>query len=96
MLYKRVSNLFNLQNRKFSATYFPIKKIQDLGVIVICIFAVYYSLQLEGSFRFDRSFSYDVIPSSSDKESDEAENKMPPPLVTDLNGNGVNEVMVMQ
>ncbi|XP_024542548.1 uncharacterized protein LOC9648148 [Selaginella moellendorffii] len=64
---------------------------RDLGILIISAFAIFFSLQNEGNFSFKESWFHVVDEAYPIKH--EAE-RLPPPLVTDLNADGRNEVIV--
>ncbi|KAH7314480.1 hypothetical protein KP509_21G004500 [Ceratopteris richardii] len=64
---------------------------RDLAILLLSAFAIFYSLQNEGNFSFRESWFHFLEDSNPFKH--EAE-RLPPPLVTDLNGDGRKEVLV--
>ncbi|CAM6104584.1 unnamed protein product [Calypogeia fissa] len=64
---------------------------RDLGILILCAFAIFFSLQHEGGFSFREAWYHSLDDSYPIKH--EAE-RLPPPLVTDLNGDGRKEILV--
>uniref|UniRef100_A0A453MNQ3 FG-GAP repeat-containing protein n=1 Tax=Aegilops tauschii subsp. strangulata TaxID=200361 RepID=A0A453MNQ3_AEGTS len=64
---------------------------RDLGILLLAAFAVFFSLQHEGDFSFREAWyhlSDDGFPIKHDAD------RLPPPLVADLNGDGRREVLL--
>ncbi|KAL9241667.1 hypothetical protein vseg_015750 [Gypsophila vaccaria] len=63
---------------------------RDLAILMLAAFAIFFSLQHEGEFSFRESWFHllDDYPIKYKAE------RLPPPLVTDLNGDGKKEVLV--
>jgi len=64
---------------------------RDLGILLLAAFAVFFSLQHEGDFSFREAWyhlSDDGYPIKHDAD------RLPPPLVADLNGDGRPEVLL--
>ncbi|KAL4351814.1 hypothetical protein GQ457_06G039990 [Hibiscus cannabinus] len=63
---------------------------RDLSVLMLSAFAIFFSLQHEGDFSFREAWFHlsDEYPIKYEAE------RLPPPLVADLNGDGKNEVLV--
>ncbi|KAG6549554.1 hypothetical protein Mapa_008935 [Marchantia paleacea] len=64
---------------------------RDLGILILCAFAIFFSLQHEGGFSFREAWFHSLDESYPIKH--EAE-RLPPPIVTDLNGDGRKEILV--
>lgn len=64
---------------------------RDLAILLLSAFAIFFSLQNEGNFSFKEGWFHFLDDSNPFKH--EAE-RLPPPLVTDLNGDGRREVLV--
>lgn len=64
---------------------------RDLAILLLSAFAIFFSLQNEGNFSFKEAWFHFLDDSYPFKH--EAE-RLPPPLVTDLNGDGRKEVLV--
>lgn len=63
---------------------------RDLGILLLSAFAIFFSLQHGGDFSFKESWFHlaDEYPIKYDAE------RLPPPIVVDLNGDGKLEVLV--
>ncbi|KAL9670177.1 hypothetical protein QQ045_007728 [Rhodiola kirilowii] len=63
---------------------------RDLAILMLAAFAIFFSLQHEGDFSFKEAWFhlYDDYPIKYEAE------RLPPPLVYDLNGDGKIEVLV--
>uniref|UniRef100_A0A7N0UBT2 FG-GAP repeat-containing protein n=1 Tax=Kalanchoe fedtschenkoi TaxID=63787 RepID=A0A7N0UBT2_KALFE len=63
---------------------------RDLAILMLAAFAIFFSLQHEGDFSFKEAWYhlYDDYPIKYEAE------RLPPPLVSDLNGDGKREVLV--
>ncbi|KAL8168019.1 hypothetical protein V2J09_009518 [Rumex salicifolius] len=63
---------------------------RDLAILILCAFAIFFSLQHEGDFSFREAWFH-----LSDEYliKYEAE-RLPPPIVADMNGDGKKEVLV--
>lgn len=64
---------------------------RDLAILLLSAFAIFFSLQNEGRFSFREAWFHFVDDSYPFKHEVE---RLPPPLVTDLNGDGHKEVLV--
>lgn len=64
---------------------------RDLGIVLLCTFALFFAVQNEGSFSFKEAWFY---PRSDDTVVKHEAERLPPPIVTDLNGDGRKEVIV--
>ncbi|KAJ7513865.1 hypothetical protein O6H91_23G017300 [Diphasiastrum complanatum] len=64
---------------------------RDLGILLISALAIFFSLQNEGNFSFKEGWFHYLEESYPLKHEGE---RLPPPIVTDLNGDGQNEVIV--
>eukprot|EP00249_Psilotum_nudum_P018309 c26740_g1_i2 orf=290-2380(+) len=64
---------------------------RDLGILLLCAFAIFFSLQNEGDFSFREAWFYPLDDSYPFKHEAEL---LPPPVVTDLNGDGHKEILV--
>lgn len=63
---------------------------RDLAILILCAFAIFFSLQHEGDFSFREAWFHLLDDYPIKYEAD----RLPPPLVTDLNGDGKKEVLV--
>ncbi|XP_068646390.1 uncharacterized protein [Aristolochia californica] len=63
---------------------------RDLGILLLSAFAIFFSLQREGDFSFREAWFHllDDYPIKYEAE------RLPPPIVADLNGDGKSEVLV--
>ncbi|OWM66412.1 hypothetical protein CDL15_Pgr013629 [Punica granatum] len=63
---------------------------RDLAILMLSAFAIFFSLQHEGDFSFREAWLHlsDEYPIKYEAE------RLPPPLVADLNGDGKKEVLV--
>uniref|UniRef100_A0A2N9GQ62 FG-GAP repeat-containing protein n=1 Tax=Fagus sylvatica TaxID=28930 RepID=A0A2N9GQ62_FAGSY len=63
---------------------------RDLAILMLSAFAIFFSLQHEGDFSFREAWMHlsDEYPIKYESE------RLPPPIVTDLNGDGKKEVLV--
>ncbi|KAM7516178.1 hypothetical protein LguiA_005761 [Lonicera macranthoides] len=63
---------------------------RDLAILMLCAFAIFFSLQHEGDFSFKEAWFHlsDEYPIKYEGE------RLPPPIVADLNGDGRKEVLV--
>ncbi|OAY74659.1 hypothetical protein ACMD2_02370 [Ananas comosus] len=63
---------------------------RDLGILLLAAFAIFFSLQHEGDFSFKEAWFHlsDEYPIKYEAE------RLPPPVVVDLNGDGKSEVLV--
>ncbi|XP_034683442.1 uncharacterized protein LOC117912818 [Vitis riparia] len=63
---------------------------RDLAILMLSAFAIFFSLQHEGDFSFKEAWFHlsDEYPIKYEAE------RLPPPLVADLNGDGKKEVLV--
>lgn len=63
---------------------------RDLAILMLSAFAIFFSLQHEGDFSFREAWFHlsDEYPIKYEGE------RLPPPVVTDLNGDGKKEVLV--
>ncbi|KAG0462172.1 hypothetical protein HPP92_020648 [Vanilla planifolia] len=63
---------------------------RDLGILMLSAFAIFFSLQHEGDFSFKEAWLHlsDEYPIKYEAE------RLPPPIVADLNGDGKSEVLV--
>ncbi|KAL4644291.1 hypothetical protein ACB092_02G154300 [Castanea dentata] len=63
---------------------------RDLAILMLASFAIFFSLQHEGDFSFREAWMHlsDEYPIKFESE------RLPPPIVTDLNGDGKKEVLV--
>ncbi|KAL4186714.1 hypothetical protein AMTRI_Chr09g15370 [Amborella trichopoda] len=63
---------------------------RDLGILLLAAFAIFFSLQHEGDFSFREAWYHlsDDYPIKYEAE------RLPPPIVADLNGDGRAEVLV--
>ncbi|EPS63979.1 hypothetical protein M569_10795, partial [Genlisea aurea] len=63
---------------------------RDLAILLLSAFAIFFSLQHEGDFSFKEAWFHlsDEYPIKYEDE------RLPPPIVVDLNGDGKNEVLV--
>ncbi|GAB2282792.1 hypothetical protein Dimus_017327 [Dionaea muscipula] len=63
---------------------------RDLAILMLCAFAIFFSLQHEGDFSFREAWFhlFDDYPIKYEGE------RLPPPIVADLNGDGKREVLV--
>ncbi|KAI5078865.1 hypothetical protein GOP47_0006536 [Adiantum capillus-veneris] len=64
---------------------------RDLAILLLSAFAIFFSLQNEGNVSFKEGWFHFLDESNPFKH--EAD-RLPPPLVTDLNGDGRKEVLV--
>lgn len=65
---------------------------RDLGILILSIFSVFISFQHEGSFSFKEGFYYPLDESSNPVEHESE--RLPPPVVVDLNGDGHSEIVL--
>eukprot|EP00892_Ulva_mutabilis_P008601 jgi/Ulvmu1/6112/UM027_0090.1 len=65
---------------------------RDFGVILLSIFALYWSLQHEGAYEYKEAFFYKL---RYNDELGSAHYPLPRPVVADLNGDGANEVLLV-
>ncbi|KAI7756807.1 hypothetical protein M8C21_014478 [Ambrosia artemisiifolia] len=63
---------------------------RDLAILMLAAFAIFFSLQHEGDFSFKEAW-YHLLDEYPIKYEGE---RLPPPIVTDLNGDGKTEVLV--
>ncbi|KAI7747443.1 hypothetical protein M8C21_000144 [Ambrosia artemisiifolia] len=63
---------------------------RDLAILMLAAFAIFFSLQHEGDFSFKEAW-YHLLDEYPIKYEGE---RLPPPIVTDLNGDGKKEVLV--
>ncbi|ONK73652.1 uncharacterized protein A4U43_C04F33860 [Asparagus officinalis] len=63
---------------------------RDLGILLLSAFAIFFSLQHGGDFSFKEAWMHptDDYPIKYDAE------RLPPPVVADLNGDGKSEILV--
>ncbi|XP_074576516.1 uncharacterized protein LOC141833031 [Curcuma longa] len=63
---------------------------RDLGILLLAAFALFFSLQQEGYFSFKEAWFHlsDEYPIKFEAE------RLPPPVVVDLNGDGKSEILV--
>lgn len=63
---------------------------RDLGILMLAAFAIFFSLQHEGDLSFKEAWFHitDEYPIMYEAE------RLPPPIVADLNGDGKSEVLV--
>lgn len=63
---------------------------RDLAILMLCAFAIFFSLQHEGDFSFREAWFHlsEEYPIKYEAE------RLPPPIVADLNGDGKKEVLV--
>ncbi|XP_072984173.1 uncharacterized protein [Typha latifolia] len=63
---------------------------RDLSILLLAAFAIFFSLQHEGDFSFREAWVHfsEEYPIKYEAE------RLPPPVVADLNGDGKNEVLV--
>ncbi|CAA7391968.1 unnamed protein product [Spirodela intermedia] len=63
---------------------------RDLGILLLCAFAIFFSLQHEGDFSFKEAWFHlsDEYPIKYEAD------RLPPPIIADLNGDGKSEVLV--
>ncbi|XP_024976467.1 uncharacterized protein LOC112514307 [Cynara cardunculus var. scolymus] len=63
---------------------------RDLAILMLAAFAIFFSLQHEGDFSFKEAWYHlsDEYPIKYEGE------RLPPPIVSDLNGDGKKEVLV--
>lgn len=63
---------------------------RDLAILMLCAFAIFFSLQHEGDFSFREAWFHlsEEYPIKYEAE------RLPPPLVADLNGDGKKEILV--
>ncbi|XP_047310479.1 uncharacterized protein LOC124914052 [Impatiens glandulifera] len=63
---------------------------RDLAILMLCAFVIFFSLQNEGDFSFRESWFHlsEEYPIKYEGE------RLPPPIVADLNGDGKTEVLV--
>jgi hypothetical protein len=54
---------------------------RDVGILLLALFAVYWSLQHEGTFQYRKAFYYDI---PRDERFAEEEHKLPPVVVVRL------------
>lgn len=64
---------------------------RDLAILLLSAFAIFFSLQNEGNFSFREGWFHVLDDSYPFRHEVE---RLPPPLVTDLNGDGHKEVLV--
>ncbi|KAE8794233.1 hypothetical protein D1007_31116 [Hordeum vulgare] len=64
---------------------------RDLGILLLAAFAVFFLLQHEGDFSF-REVWYHLLDEGYPIKHDA--DRLPPPLVADLNGDGRREVLL--
>ncbi|KAK1588636.1 hypothetical protein Q3G72_025282 [Acer saccharum] len=63
---------------------------RDLAILMLCAFAVFFSLQHEGDFSFREAWFHLSEEYPIKYEGD----RLPPPIVADLNGDGKKEILV--
>ncbi|KAJ4785577.1 tRNA uridine 5-carboxymethylaminomethyl modification enzyme MnmG [Rhynchospora pubera] len=63
---------------------------RDLGILLLAALAIFFSLQHEGDFTFREAW----VHFSEDYPVKYEAERLPPPLVTDLNGDGKAEILV--
>ncbi|XP_010679823.2 uncharacterized protein LOC104895102 [Beta vulgaris subsp. vulgaris] len=63
---------------------------RDLAILMLAAFAIFFSLQHEGDFSFREAWFHLLDDYPIKYEAD----RLPPPIVVDLNGDGKNEVLV--
>lgn len=63
---------------------------RDLGILLLSFFAIFFSLQHGGDFSFKEAWYH----LSDDNPIKYEEERLPPPIVTDLNGDGKSEILV--
>lgn len=68
-----------------------IMRKRDLAILLLCAFAIFFSLQNKGNFSFKEAWFHLLDDSYPFKHEVD---RLPPPLVTDLNGDGRKEVLV--
>lgn len=63
---------------------------RDLGILLLSAFAIFFSLQHGGDFSFEEAWMHliDEIPIKYEAD------RLPPPIVADLNGDGKSEILV--
>ncbi|GMP27275.1 hypothetical protein CsSME_00003341 [Camellia sinensis var. sinensis] len=63
---------------------------RDLAILMLCAFAIFFSLQHEGDFSFREAWFHlsEEYPIKFEAE------RLPPPIVADLNGDGKKEIFV--
>lgn len=63
---------------------------RDLAILMLCAFAIFFSLQHEGDFSFREAWFHlsEEYPIKFEAE------RLPPPIVADLNGDGKKEILV--
>lgn len=63
---------------------------RDLAILMLCAFAIFFSLQHEGDFSFSEAWFHlsEEYPIKFEAE------RLPPPIVADLNGDGKKEILV--
>ncbi|KAG5535994.1 hypothetical protein RHGRI_023699 [Rhododendron griersonianum] len=63
---------------------------RDLAILMLCAFAIFFSLQHEGDFSFREAWFHlsEEYPIKYEAE------RLPPPLVSDLNGDGKKEILM--
>lgn len=63
---------------------------RDLGILILAALAIFFSLQHEGDFSFREAWFHltDDYPFKHESE------RLPPPLIADLNGDGRSEILV--
>ncbi|KAL6959989.1 hypothetical protein U1Q18_040135 [Sarracenia purpurea var. burkii] len=63
---------------------------RDLAILILCAFAIFFSLQHEGDFSFREAWFHlsEEYPIKYEAE------RLPPPIVSDLNGDGKKEILV--
>ncbi|KAK9039699.1 hypothetical protein V6N11_014892 [Hibiscus sabdariffa] len=89
----RLSSLLEGKRKQCPPLILQLKAImrkRDLSVLMLSAFAIFFSLQHEGDFSFREAWFHlsDEYPIKYEAE------RLPPPLVADLNGDGKNEVLV--
>ncbi|KAK7309318.1 hypothetical protein RJT34_05945 [Clitoria ternatea] len=85
---KQVKNWVNRGRGSESLT--QIMRKRDLAILMLCAFAIFFSLQQDGGVSFKDAWMHltDEYPIKYEAE------RLPPPLVADLNGDGKKEVLV--
>eukprot|EP00252_Welwitschia_mirabilis_P007876 TRINITY_DN19585_c0_g1_i1.p1 TRINITY_DN19585_c0_g1~~TRINITY_DN19585_c0_g1_i1.p1 ORF type:complete len:697 (+),score=126.02 TRINITY_DN19585_c0_g1_i1:313-2403(+) len=63
---------------------------RDLGILILAAVAIFYSLQHEGDFSFREAWMHLTDDFPFKHEAD----KLPPPIIADLNGDGRSEILV--
>ncbi|XP_050126192.1 uncharacterized protein LOC126603407 [Malus sylvestris] len=63
---------------------------RDLAILMLCAFAIFFSLQHEGDFSFREAWMH----LSDDYPIKFEGDRLPPPIVADLNGDGKKEVLI--